>query len=639
MAMQAAEPAPRQYERPLRAGLSEMATLASGAIGVWLGLSALRGYLLMVVMNVAEDRPPLFMGLVALGVWALGLSGWVPARLLGRKRPAWYFGILLAVLVCARQALPGELLSPALSFAAVIAWLWWFPAYLKEAAGAGRLGWVAPGMVLGLSLQVAWQTALNGLDLIHWTGMWSVAALLLASAGFLAALRAGAGGELPPEEQRAAESGAARGALLFGPYLFVQFTYLTHLSRTQIETGWSLPAVSALIQAGLLAAVVAVMWNPPRWVRLTLGLAAVGLLVPGQLGGLALFGLIPIQVGLGLALGAACSPAPGGRGAVYSLSAVGALLWFVIFFLYAANYGMVQLWSVAAALVVLIGALARGAESPPVKPPAAALAAVAVLAIGVSLIPHPAPAAESATAPRELTVLNYNIHQGLDFYSAPSVRALAAFVQSVDADLITLQEVPRGSANISGGTDLVMWLRWRFPHYQIVAGPHHGDLFVNAVMSRYPIEESGTMTYRAGGVADVRQRARVQRGLVWASVRTEAGPLLLVSTHLSAYGYASDRDEQSEALLRFWASRPRSVLAGDMNATPAEEPIRKTVAAGLTDAAAVKGMDGVFTFSSGRPQRRIDYIFVTPDIRVLAVEVPPIRTSDHLPLVARLQLR
>ena len=51
--------------------------------GIWLGSHGLRAYLMMVVWNVAEDGSATQHGAVALGVWIVGLLGWVPARLLG----------------------------------------------------------------------------------------------------------------------------------------------------------------------------------------------------------------------------------------------------------------------------------------------------------------------------------------------------------------------------------------------------------------------------------------------------------------------------------------------------------------------------------------------------------------------------
>ncbi len=46
----------------------------------------------------------------------------------------------------------------------------------------------------------------------------------------------------------------------------------------------------------------------------------------------------------------------------------------------------------------------------------------------------------------------------------------------------------------------------------------------------------------------------------------------------------------------------------------------------------------LLTFPSGRPDRQIDYIFASPGIDALSVDVVPGLESDHLPLVARLRI-
>jgi endonuclease/exonuclease/phosphatase family metal-dependent hydrolase len=43
------------------------------------------------------------------------------------------------------------------------------------------------------------------------------------------------------------------------------------------------------------------------------------------------------------------------------------------------------------------------------------------------------------------------------------------------------------------------------------------------------------------------------------------------------------------------------------------------------------------SFPSDKPDRKIDYIFVSPDIRVTYAEVPPIVASDHRPHIADIE--
>lgn len=627
---------------------SSLCLWIAGALGLWLGMMALRGYVAMVVWNAAEDAPALTMGLIALSVFAVGLLAWLPARFLGGPRPAWRFGLLLAVLTVARQVLPGELLSPALSFATVIAWLWWLPSFLQEVARRGLARGVTPAVLLGLVVQVAGQTALHGIEITLLTGLWSILGAILIAGTFLLALHRFMGAPAQAASlARGVEAGVARGALLLGPYLFVQMTYLTQVGRAQMLTGWSLATVSGLIQLSLLVALLAVLWTPPRLVRVLLGLMAIGLLNLGDLSGSAYLGLLLIQPGLAVALHAAFSPSASEArstspvsGRIYGLTAAGAFSYFVLLFLFYSVYGMPVLWPVGAAVVAVIGTLS-GAGAPGERRLGSALVAVGVGLLGLAggLIPASQASVAAGPAPRELKVLNYNIHQGFDYYSAPGLQRLARVIEESKADLVGLQEIPRG-ANLSGGHDLASWLRWRFPGYQVVYGPKAGDMFGNIIMSRYAIAAWGAERYDLVTEDSIANQASPPRGLVWATVSTEGGELLFISTHLTAYaGYDADRTAQAEALVKLWNGRARTIIAGDFNAGPADQAIKSLVTAGLQDLPAAKGLGTTATYPAIQPDERLDYLFGSADLEVLSVEVGGPPASDHLPVRATVRLR
>jgi endonuclease/exonuclease/phosphatase family metal-dependent hydrolase len=75
-----------------------------------------------------------------------------------------------------------------------------------------------------------------------------------------------------------------------------------------------------------------------------------------------------------------------------------------------------------------------------------------------------------------------------------------------------------------------------------------------------------------------------------------------------------------------------------LNAEPDKPELQALYQAGFIDALRVGGKDNAFTFWDPipTPGRRIDYIFVTPDLRVSSVDVILSRASDHLPVVAEI---
>ena len=44
------------------------------------------------------------------------------------------------------------------------------------------------------------------------------------------------------------------------------------------------------------------------------------------------------------------------------------------------------------------------------------------------------------------------------------------------------------------------------------------------------------------------------------------------------------------------------------------------------------------SFPSDKPDRKIDYIFVSKDIKVVSADIPPIVASDHRPHTATVEL-
>ncbi|MFZ5643729.1 MAG: endonuclease/exonuclease/phosphatase family protein [Bacillota bacterium] len=615
------------------AASNTMPLLAAGALGIWLGVHAFRSLVSMVVWNVAEDLPSSQMALIALSVYSLGLAAWIPARLFGGPRPVWRFGILLAVLTIARQALPGEILSPVLSFATGVVWLWWLPAFIKELANRDALGLAVPAVLIGLAWQAAGQAALHGLDLHMISGTWSVLGAVALAGAFVGAswLASMSQALSPPAE--GLEAGASWGALALGPFLFLQLTLLTNLGRVETISGRGATGAVAIILLSLLAALSLLGFRPSRRIRIGLGALALILTIPGLWPHQVNFwALVPLQAILALELAAAFAPAkPPARGHTYGAVAVGALLLFMLMFAYYSRYGWPLLWFVTTAMVVLAGL--RPEESVSFKNRTGlALITLSVIGLGLGLAPYSRAVPINIPAPAELKIYNYNIHNGFDTWSVPSIQGIVGDIEASGADIVSLQEVNRGW-NLSGGVDIVSYLRWRFPEYFIIYGPMNGDLWGNIIMSRYPVAEWGTEHFTPG-------RSDFPRGFVWAKISTRAGEMFFMTTHFSAYeGYDEDRISQSAELLDFWKKRPRTVIAGDFNARPDDEAIKKLVAGGLKDVPAGHGLREAFTYSAAEPDQRIDYIFSSPDVTSISAQIPRTVNSDHLPVAATVSLR
>ena len=78
------------------------------------------------------------------------------------------------------------------------------------------------------------------------------------------------------------------------------------------------------------------------------------------------------------------------------------------------------------------------------------------------------------------------------------------------------------------------------------------------------------------------------------------------------------------------------ILMGDFNLTP-ESPILDPIRIVLADTADVFDKPKL-SFPSDDPNVKIDYIFVSDDIKILSADIPEIIASDHRPYVAVLDI-
>jgi endonuclease/exonuclease/phosphatase family metal-dependent hydrolase len=125
-----------------------------------------------------------------------------------------------------------------------------------------------------------------------------------------------------------------------------------------------------------------------------------------------------------------------------------------------------------------------------------------------------------------------------------------------------------------------------------------------------------------------------QRGIIEVSIRTPDGPLAVFCTHFGLDSKERMVQAGELAALVNAAQAPR-IACGDFNGEAKEPAIAELITSGhLIDADA----GGPLTFDSERPHARIDLILHDPSIRVLSTSVPSTMASDHLPLIADLEL-
>lgn len=234
-------------------------------------------------------------------------------------------------------------------------------------------------------------------------------------------------------------------------------------------------------------------------------------------------------------------------------------------------------------------------------------------------------AATSAIGPN-LTVMTYNIQTGFSSTERFDLAQIADTIASQHPDIVVLQEVSRGWL-VTSGVDEVLWLSQRL-HMNYTFGANSDDgMWGNVVLSRAPIGSVKKVQYNI--------TENLKRSVLQVQIATQTGDLWVLATHLDDPPDAGAvRLEQAHELLAAWNHDAPTLLMGDMNSDPTDPVIKTFEAAGLVNFDQTMP-NSVYTSKDGR---RIDYIFGTPDIRLVQIGVPEVWTSDHRPVVARVTL-
>ena len=246
-------------------------------------------------------------------------------------------------------------------------------------------------------------------------------------------------------------------------------------------------------------------------------------------------------------------------------------------------------------------------------------------------------------------VLTYNVLGGRNTDGARDLSRLADIINTLDPDVVALQEVDRRTGRLNG-VDLPAELA-KLTGMDFVFGramDYDGGEYSEAILSKFPILD-------VANHALPHQETSEPRAALAATIQfpTSEQTFVFIGTHLDHLRSPEDRIAQAteiNAVLRQYGDLP-VVLAGDLNAEPGSEPMR-ILKERWTDAWS-EAEDG-FTFSSEEPRKRIDYILYRPDdhwtvvTTYRGVDIHQADTTwrallnlayDHLPLMAELELR
>ncbi|MGW6707142.1 endonuclease/exonuclease/phosphatase family protein [Streptomyces sp. NPDC054956] len=229
-----------------------------------------------------------------------------------------------------------------------------------------------------------------------------------------------------------------------------------------------------------------------------------------------------------------------------------------------------------------------------------------------------------------IRVLSYNVRSLRD-----DEEALARVIRACAPDLVFVQEAPR-------------FFRWR-KHAARLAKKSGLVVLSGGATAAGPLLLCSLRAF-VEGTRDVLLPLTPglhRRGFATAVVRFGGVRMGVLSAHLSLDG--PERLAQSGLLLEALDGMdvPYAIAAGDINEGPSG-PAFQRLAAALQDCRAVAPWGGEHTWVRSEPPRRIDAIFASEGVEVLACGVPAglpgvsaadlAAATDHLPVLAALRL-
>ncbi|MEO7297967.1 MAG: endonuclease/exonuclease/phosphatase family protein [Verrucomicrobiota bacterium] len=234
-----------------------------------------------------------------------------------------------------------------------------------------------------------------------------------------------------------------------------------------------------------------------------------------------------------------------------------------------------------------------------------------------------------------IRVLTYNIHHGEGNDQKIDLVRIAEIIKREKADIVALQEVDRGverSARQDQPAELakLTGMKVYFARNIIYQGGDYG----NAVLTRFPIQSKKNTHYRM-------LRTNEQRGVLQLLLDVHGKDLLFMNTHIDYRPDDAERFLNADELqgIVVAAKKTPIILCGDFNTEP-ESRTHSKIKTFLSDSWEVIGEGNGFSFSSEKPQKRIDYIWISPEsVTPLKIKVLSSDASDHLPVLGEFRLK
>jgi endonuclease/exonuclease/phosphatase family metal-dependent hydrolase len=572
------------------------------------------------------------LAIIATAVFATSFLSPMVGWRLGPRRSVGMSAAMLGIATLIATVARNNIADLALSIVGLAGGMWWL-ALLHASRPPERSSPLAVALPIAFSADLVLRAAFRTVPLVDLNLTLAAPLVLVAALVFIAAGVAAMGGGARQWTRPDARGALALIAL---PALFlVGETGATNGAQVALASGLGLgpepPRATqlgmVLLGLGLAAGSLALSRPHPRGVTGAVALAVGAVLlwyvhapVVSLVGGLVL--------AAGLFIAAATIPgAPLKVTASPTMVTLTLALGWLVFV--GTAFGFYAFWAylpavyVATAVVAVAALLVSGGALPAWRALPIVLVPIVVGVPLVALLLTPKVDFSAQESPKTLRVMTYNIHQGFNAGQVPSLDQIVEVINRASPDVLLLQEVVRGWM-IDEQHDALSVLAERLG-MPYVFGPNIGDLYGNAILSRFSMTDVKRVHFAAQPSAKHQPRG---------AVGVRIGDVLIVTTHLDEVADSSAvRQEQVRTILREWDGEKVAIIAGDMNAEPDALEMSLFAEAGYGDLGEPAGP----TTTMDNPQKRIDYIW---GIGVTAQGAPltigSLGASDHLGVVVNI---
>ena len=205
---------------------------------------------------------------------------------------------------------------------------------------------------------------------------------------------------------------------------------------------------------------------------------------------------------------------------------------------------------------------------------------------------------------------------------------MADAIKKCEADVVGLNEMrDKGKDDGYDNQTAILAELTGLKHYYFAKAIEFNGVnpYGNALLSKYPVVSAETILVPD---PDPKTGTEYYETRCLLKAKLEGGITVLV------IHFGLNPDEQKNAVETVLENleNEKCILMGDFNVIP-ENSILNPIKERMKDVAAFVDKP-LLSYPSVKPDRKIDYIFVSPDVEVIAADIPAIVASDHLPHTA-----